>query len=229
MQDPAKRAAAEAAVALVQDDMLLGLGTGSTAWFAVEAVGRRVRQEGLRVRAVPTSIETMQHATELGIPLVELGSVAALDLAIDGADEIERGTLGLIKGLGGALLREKIVAQAARRFVVIGDAGKVVDQLGEHAALPVEVTQFAHEATARRLPGQAALRRRPDGTPFVTDNGNLIYDCGAPFVSAAPEAVAASLQEIAGVIGHGLFLGCTEAAMIGFSDGTVQVMRPEAP
>jgi ribose 5-phosphate isomerase A len=224
-QDAAKRAAADAAVALVEDGMLLGLGTGSTAWFAGEALGRRVREEGLRVTGVATSVATEQHAASLGIKLTGLADVAALDLAIDGADEMERGTLRLIKGLGGALLREKMVAQAARRFVVIGDPSKVVDRLGTHVPLPVEVTRFAHEATARRLPGRRVLRMK-DGSPYVTDNGNFIYDCfdlGRPF---DPGVLHIALCGVAGVVGHGLFLDGVEQAIIGQPDGSVQVLRP---
>ncbi len=225
-QDAAKRAAADAAVALVEDGMLLGLGTGSTAWFAGEALGRRVREEGLRVTGVATSVATERHAISLGIKLTGLADVAALDLAIDGADEVERGTLRLIKGLGGALLREKMVAQAARRFVVIGDPSKVVDQLGAHVPLPVEVTRFAHEATARRLPGRPVLRVGEGNEPYVTDNGNLIYDCFDLVPHADPGALHVTLCAIAGVVGHGLFLDGVEQAIIGLPDGSVQVLRP---
>jgi ribose 5-phosphate isomerase A len=224
-QDAAKRAAADAAVALVEDGMLLGLGTGSTAWFAGEALGRRVREEGLRITGVATSVATEQHAASLGIKLAGLADVAALDLAIDGADEMERGTLRLIKGLGGALLREKMVAQAARRFVVIGDPSKVVDRLGTHVPLPVEVTRFAHEATARRLPGRPALRMK-DGSPYVTDNGNFIYDCFDLGPDVDPGGLHIALCGVAGVVGHGLFLDGVEQAIIGQPDGSVQVLRP---
>ncbi len=206
--------------------MLLGLGTGSTAWFAVEALGRRVREEGLRVTGVPTSIVTEQHAASLAIPLTGLADVPALDLAIDGADEIERGTLRLIKGLGGALLREKMVAQAARRFVVVGDESKVVDRLGAHVPLPVEVIRFAHQATARRLPGRPVLRRSKDGEPYVTDNGNLIYDCFDLGPNVDPGTLRVALCAVAGVVGNGLFLDGVEQAIIGLPDGSVQILRP---
>ena len=225
--DAAKRAAGDAAASLVEDGMRLGLGTGSTAWFVVEALGRRVREDGLRVTGVPTSLATERHAASVGITLAELADLPGLDLAIDGADEIEEGTLRLIKGLGGALLREKMVAQAARRFVIVGDEGKVVRRLGEHAPLPVEVVRFAHAATARRLPGRPVLRER-DGAPFVTDNGNLIYDCFDFGPANDPEAVAAALGGIAGVVGHGLFLRGVEQAIIGLPDGgTRRVQRSE--
>ncbi len=224
--DPAKRAAGEAAAALVQDGMLLGLGTGSTAWFVVEALGRRVRQDGLRITGVPTSVATERHAASLGIPLADLDSVSALDLAIDGADEIEDGTLRLIKGLGGALLREKMVAEASKRFVIVADETKVVRRLGEHAPLPVEVVAFAHAATARRLPGRPVLREPQPGQPFVTDNGNLIYDCYDLKDLAEPEAIEAALGRVAGVVGHGLFLRGVEQAIIGLPDGGTRVMVP---
>ncbi|MBV9811418.1 MAG: ribose 5-phosphate isomerase A, partial [Acetobacteraceae bacterium] len=170
-EDAAKRAAGEAAAALVEHGMLVGLGTGSTARFVVAAIGRRVREEGLRITGVPTSAETERQAQALGILTTEPGA-DMLDLDIDGADEIERGTLRLIKGLGGALLREKIVRQSARRFVVIGDTSKPVAILGERAPLPVEVIRFGHRATARRieaLGGVPRLRAGPDGAPFATD------------------------------------------------------------
>ena len=224
--DAAKRAAGEAAAALVEDGMLLGLGTGSTAHFVVEALGRRVRQLGLRITGVPTSTATERHAASLGIPLADLAALPALDLAIDGADEIEEGTLRLIKGLGGALLREKMVAQAARRFVIVGDESKVVSRLGAHAPLPVEVVPFAHAAIARRLPGRPVLRETAPGTPFVTDNGNLIYDCFEFAASADPAALEAMLSGVAGVVGHGFFLRGVEQAIIGLPDGAARVMTP---
>ena len=142
--------------------MRLGLGTGSTMRHAVAALARRIAAEGLHVTCIPTSIETEQQARALGIPLADFAAIDRLDLAIDGADEVERGTLRLIKGLGGALLREKIVAQAAARFVILADASKVVDTLGARAPLPIEVTRFGHEQTARRiaaLGGAPTLRR----------------------------------------------------------------------
>jgi ribose 5-phosphate isomerase A len=207
--------------------MVLGLGTGSTMIFAVEALGRRVREEGLRVRGVATSVRTEEQASSLGIALTDFASVSALDLAIDGADEVETGTLRLIKGLGGALLREKIVAEAARRFVVVADSSKVVARLGEHAPVPVEVVRFGHEITARRLAelvGRPVLRRGRDGSPFATDNGNLIYDCHTgPVADAA--ALGAALRRIAGVVESGLFLEGVEQAIIGQPDGSVRVLR----
>ena len=165
--DGQKRAAAEAAVALVEDGMVLGLGTGSTMVFAVDALGAARARAGLAGARRPDLGRTEEQARALGIPLADFAAVSALDLAIDGADEVENGTLRLIKGLGGALLREKIVAEAARRFVVVADASKVVARLGERAPVPVEVVRFGHEvdgAAPRGLRGGA-------GAPFGLRRG----------------------------------------------------------
>ncbi len=224
-QDRAKQAAAVAAVALVEEGMRLGLGTGSTAWFVVEALAARIAREGLRITGVATSVATETHAGERGITLRDLSDLPELDLAIDGADEVERGTLHLTKGLGGALLREKMVAQAASRFVVVADPSKVVYRLNTQAPLPVEVVPFAHAATARRLPGRPVLREK-DGAPFHTDNGNVIYDCYD--LAEPPAAVEAALCRIAGVVGHGFFLTGVERAIIGHDDGTAEVLLPTA-
>ncbi len=223
--EAAKRAAGEAAAALVEDGMLLGLGTGSTVRFLVDAIGRRVREEGLRVTGVPTSVATATQASALGIPLAEPDQ--PLDLAIDGADEVERGTLRLIKGLGGALLREKIVAQLARRFVVVADAGKVVTVLGERAPLPVEVTRFGLAATTRRVAeagGRPALRLGAGGEPFATDGGNLILDCAGFAPIADPFTLARTLRAIAGVIETGLFLRIATEALIAHPDGRIETL-----
>ena len=157
-QDALKQAAAEAAVAQVRDGMKLGLGTGSTIAFALDALARRIRDESLRIAGIPTSRRTEARARELGIPLTSFAETEELDLAIDGADEVVEGSLALIKGLGGALLRERIVAAAAKRFIVIVDRSKVSDSFGSRAPIPVEVVPFGHEATARRLGRSAAAR-----------------------------------------------------------------------
>src|SRR6476660_4911524 len=170
-RDALKRAAAEAAVELVQDGMIVGLGTGSTAAFAVEALARRHRQ-GLRFVGIPTSQHTAAQATAAGIPLTSFAEHLQIDLTIDGADEVERGTLNLIKGLGGALLHEKIVAAATRRLAIVVDGTKLVDRLGTHAPVPVEVIAFGLEATRAALKVLGAstrLRQSPTGQPFVTD------------------------------------------------------------
>jgi ribose 5-phosphate isomerase A len=226
-EDPAKRAAGEAAAKLVEDGMRVGLGTGSTAFFVVAALGRRVAEEGLRITGVPTSNATAAQARDLGIPLSDPDG-HKLDLAIDGADEIEEGTLRLIKGLGGALLREKIVAQLARRFVIIGDESKVVRHLGDRAPLPVEVVRYGQEATAYRigeLGGAPKLRHDKFGDVFVTDGGNVIYDCSGFAPIGDPFTLQRDLKAIAGVVETGLFPGPVEQAIIGQSDGSVRVMR----
>ena len=223
--DPAKRAAGEAAAELVEDGMLVGLGTGSTAFFVVAALGRRV-QAGLRITGVPTSVQTEAQARSLGIALAEPGG-QALDLAIDGADEIERGTLRLIKGLGGALLREKIVAQLARRFVIIGDESKLVTSLGERAPLPVEVVRYGQLATAHRigaLGGAPKLRVDKAGDTFITDGGNVIYDCAGFAPIRDPFTLQRDLKSIAGVVETGLFPTGVERAIIGQPDGSVRVL-----
>jgi ribose 5-phosphate isomerase A len=225
VDDPAKRASGEAAALLVADGMRVGLGTGSTAHFVVAALGRRVA-EGLRITGVPTSEQTAAQATALGIPLAE-PTGQALDLAIDGADEIEISTLRLIKGLGGALLREKIVAQLARRFVIIGDESKLVATLGEHAPLPVEVVRYGQLATAHRialLGGDPKLRLDKSGAPFLTDGGNVIYDCRGFAPIRDPFTLQRDLKAIAGVVETGLFLTGVERAIIGLADGSVRVI-----
>ena len=223
--DAAKHAAGEAAAALVQDGMVVGLGTGTTMHHAVAALGRR----RLRIIGVPTSRETEALATQLGITVAE-PSTAPIDLALDGADEIETGTLRLIKGHGGALLREKIVAEASRRFVVVADASKVVSRLGMLAPLPVEVERFGHVATAHRVAALGCvptLRRGADAKPVVTDGGNFLLDCAGFAPILDPFTLERGLRAIAGVIGTGLFLLPVEQALVGMDDGSVQVLRPQ--
>ena len=227
-QDAAKQAAAEAAAALVRDGMVLGLGTGSTVAFLLAALGRRAKVEGLRISGVPTSHRTAAEAVRLGIPLLDLAADTRIDLAIDGADEVECGSLALIKGLGGALLREKIVAGVAARFVIIADDGKAVDQLGQISPIPVEVVSFGHEVTAKRLAalgGKPELRRDANGAPYVSDGGNILYDCHgfAPITDAA--GLAAELDETVGVIEHGLFVGMASEAYIADTAGAVRILR----
>lgn len=226
--DSAKRAAAEAAAALVEPGMVVGLGSGSTLAFVVQALGRRVREDGLRIVGIPTSTGTEALALAAGIPLIEL-DVTPIDLAIDGADEVETGTLRLIKGLGAALLREKIVVQASKRFVVVADASKIVAILGEKAPLPVEVVQFAHRRTMHRLAdlgGKPVLRLDKTGAPVVTDGGNVIYDCGGFAPIRDPFTLQRQLKAMAGVVESGLFLDCAEQAIIGAADGSFSIMWP---
>ena len=225
MTDLAKQAIAAPAASLVQDGMRVGLGTGSTMRFVLEALAALVRDRGLRFTGIPTSQATATLAQQLGLTLAGLDG--ALDLAIDGADEIERGTLRLVKGLGGALLREKIVAESSRRFVVVAGDDKLVDRLGTRAKLPVEVEPFGHFALAPRLAATGCvptLRRAADGEAFVTDGGHFVYDCAFGAIGD-PFTLERRLRAMAGVIGTGLFLGPVEQALIGHADGSVSVLR----
>src|SRR5580658_9830357 len=186
-----KAAAAESAAAQVMDGMIIGLGSGSTAALAVSALGRRVR-EGLRIVGIPTSESTAAQARALRIPLTSLAEVTQIDMTIDGADEVEEGSLNLIKGLGGALLREKIIASATRRFVIVVDDRKLVTHLGARGPVPVEVVPFGWQATARELLDLGAkpvLRRNPDGDPFISDGGHNILDCAFGSI-ASPDSLA---------------------------------------
>ncbi|HWS87312.1 MAG TPA: ribose-5-phosphate isomerase RpiA [Pyrinomonadaceae bacterium] len=216
----AKQRAGFKAAELVEDGMRVGLGTGTTAYWLVERLAARVRDEGLRVRCVPTSRRTEEQARASGLTLVTLGEVGELDIAIDGADEIGPG-LALIKGGGGALLREKLVAAAARRFVVIADKAKRVETLGRFP-LPVEVVQFGWEVTARRVSGvvnvEPVLRRDRDGEPFVTDNGNFILDfrCGEIH---DPARLERELKSLTGVVESGLFVRLARLAILADEEG----------
>ncbi|MBL8771832.1 MAG: ribose-5-phosphate isomerase RpiA [Phenylobacterium sp.] len=222
--DAQKRAAGEAAAALVQDGMVVGLGTGSTAAWFVRALAAR----GLDIVGVPTSKATAELAASLGIRLGELGETRAIDLTVDGADEIGPG-LALIKGGGGALLREKLVWEASRSCVVIADAAKQVKTLGKFA-LPVEVTAFGHKTVQARICdvlaefeiGIAPMLRRRDGEPVTTDGGNLIYDAACGTI-AEPAALAAALKSVTGVVDHGLFLDLADRALVGTPDGVVEL------
>lgn len=221
--DEQKRAAGSAAADLVESGMLVGLGSGSTAAFFVAALAARLQRGELqRVRGVPTSEATARQARAGGIELVEL-TEEGLDLAVDGMDEVTA-DLDVVKGLGGALLREKIVAAAARHYVLIGDNSKVVDHLGQRSPVPVEVAIFGWRHTRAALSELAAEAnlRLADGAPFVTDNGNHIVDChlSGPF---APGALAATLEAVPGVVGHGLFLGLTDEALIAADDGLTRL------
>ncbi len=226
-RDVLKRAAAEAAVALVQDDMVVGLGTGSTASFAVEALGRRHR-EGLRFVGIATSERTAAQAKAAGIPLTTFAEHRMIDLTIDGADEVEQGTLNLIKGLGGALLREKIVAAASRRLAIVVDGAKLVTRLGTHAPVPVEVVPFGLEATREALEvlgASARLRLAPSGQPFVTDGGNRILDCGFSAI-ADPARLEERIRRVVGVIECGLFVGRAHMVFVADAAGVRRLDSP---
>lgn len=202
--------------------MRLGLGTGSTADQLLDALGEALSTGALEdVAGVPTSERTAERARRAGIPLVSLEDCPELDLAIDGADEFDP-DLELIKGLGGALLREKMIAQAARAFLVMVDDSKRVGRLGEKAPLPVEVVPFmvrAHEPFLRALGADPVLRRSGDGAPFRTDNGNLILDCRFAQGIADPAGLERVLQRRAGVVESGLFVGMTTEVHVAGPDG----------
>ena len=212
-----KQRAAEAAIQFVQSGMVIGLGTGSTADQFLQALAAALKQGKLRdVRGVPTSRHSQQRAGQLGIPLVSLPDYPRPDVTIDGADEVAP-NLDLIKGLGGALLREKIVAQNSARLIIIADAGKSVTKLGARSMLPVEVTAFAHEIHEpflRTIGASPNLRLDPGGSPFVTDNGNYIYDCRFPNGIDNPGELDAALRARAGIVETGLFLGMASIALI---------------
>ncbi len=212
--DTDKALAAAAAVAEVRDGMLVGLGTGSTATHAIRALGERVAV-GLGIRAVATSRASDILARQLGIAMLDFADVPRVDLTIDGADEIDP-RLFAVKGAGGAMLREKVVAAASDRMVVIADASKRVAAIGA-ARVPVEILPFAH-ASLMAVLGEGAVLRMRDSVPYVTDNGNWIADCRLDLDD--PEKTAAWLDGIPGVLGHGLFLRDVDAAYIA-DDGVV--------
>jgi ribose 5-phosphate isomerase A len=219
-RDALKRAAAEAAVQLVKQDMIVGLGTGSTAAFAIEALAMRYRQ-GLRFVGIPTSQRTAAQATAAGIPLTSIGDHLQIDLTIDGADEVERGTLNLIKGLGGALLHEKIVAAASHRLAIVVDGTKLVDRLGTHAPVPVEVVGFGLEATKAALEVLGAstrLRLSPTGQPFVTDSGNRIIDCDFGSIGD-PARLEDRIRRVIGVVESGLFISRADPVFVADAAG----------
>ena len=222
--DAQKKAAALRALDFVEDGMALGLGTGSTAEHFVHGLAGRVR-EGLKVRCVPTSDRTDALARKLGLAVTDLDDMPHLDLTIDGADELDA-RLRLIKGGGGALLREKIVASASRRMIVIADASKKVDTLGRFP-LPVEVVPFGARVTAEKLVAVAKdhgcageISRRADqyGEPFLTDSNNFIYDCAFGRIKD-PEGLALALNALPGVVDNGLFIGMASLAIVGGPDG----------
>jgi ribose 5-phosphate isomerase A len=218
--DTYKRSAAERALSYVGAGMKLGLGTGTTAEIFLELLAERKRS-GLKIIGAATSKRTEAKALALGIPLRELNDLAPLDLAIDGADEADR-ELNLIKGGGGALLREKIVAASARKMIVIADSSKLVQTLGRFP-LPVEVTPFGYATTAQRIRNAAAALGYDDVTPrfregFLTDSGNVIYDCPFGAIRDA-RLLALTLNAIPGVVDHGLFLNLASMLVIAGADG----------
>ncbi len=223
-QDDLKRAAADKALELVRDGMLLGLGSGTTARYFIEGVGRLVA-DGLKVRGVPTSRATAELAAANGIAVVE-EIVGQVDLAVDGADEVDP-SLSLIKGRGGALFREKLVAAASKRFVIVVDDSKVVERLGV-GVLPVEVLPFLWRTTAERLAVLCSGLKVRGGEedPYVTDNGNLILDLSFEDGIADASSLGSSLKAVTGVVEHGLFIGMTDECIVGGPNGSRVLSRP---
>lgn len=212
--------AAKAAAALVESGMVAGLGSGSTAALVIRALGERIEAEGLKIVGVPTSVATAELARDMNIPLRELDDVDTLDVSLDGADEIDP-AFRMIKGRGGALLREKIVASFARWRVTVVTPEKRVAKLGVLAAVPVEVGTRHVEGRLRDLGARTALRQRPDGSPYLTDGGNKIIDCHfAPDVD--PTRIDAALKSVVGVFETGLFIGLCDLLIVGGADGVEQ-------
>jgi ribose 5-phosphate isomerase A len=223
LTDELKQAAAEKALELVQDGMLVGLGSGTTARYFTQGLGRLVA-DGMKVRGVPSSRETAELAAELGIPIVT-EIVGQIDLAVDGADEVDA-ALNLIKGRGGALFREKIVAAASKRFVVVVDESKLVKELGV-GVLPVEVLPFLWRTTAERLTslGVSLVVRGGEETPYITDNGNLILDVTVEGGIRKPADLGMELKKTLGVVEHGLFVGMTDTVIVAGPEGPKAIGR----
>jgi len=225
--DPAREAASAAAAELVEPGMALGLGSGRAVWRVVDRLAERW-PEGPPVEVVAASRDTEARLREIGLAPRELDGQLRLDLALDGADEVDP-ELRLIKGGGGALLREKLVVAAAERFVVVAEAAKRVGRLGEGFRLPVEVVRFAWRDTRRRLAGllpDSELRTDQQGAPFVTDEGHLLLDCALP-AGADPDTLDRELEQVPGVVEHGLFIGLAERALLGTPEGGVEVLRAD--
>jgi ribose 5-phosphate isomerase A len=218
-QDKLKRIAAARAVEEVEDGMVIGLGSGSTAGFAVEALGARVAS-GLRISGIATSERTARLAQRFGVPLTSFAEHRRIDLTIDGADEVERNTLHLVKGLGGALLREKIVAAASARMIAVVDESKLVDRLGSRGLLPVVIVRFGWPTALDRLTaaGMKPRLRKTGSEPFLTDDGHYLADCTVTGIPD-PAALERRLTTLIGVVESGLFVGLASKVIVGGVDG----------
>ncbi len=222
--DQEKEAAARASLQFIQDGQVVGLGTGSTAAYFIKLLGEKVKS-GLRIRGIPTSDRSGQLATTLGIPLITLDDCQEIDVTVDGADEVDP-QLRLIKGGGGAMLREKIVASATKKLVIVADGTKQVPRLGKFP-LPVEVIRFAQALVRKRieaLGAQVTLRTNPDGSPYVTDENNHILDCRFGEIQD-PDHLAPQLSEMAGVVEHGLFIGMASVVLFARGNEIVELKR----
>ncbi|MEK4251775.1 ribose-5-phosphate isomerase RpiA [Paenibacillus sp. FSL W7-1287] len=219
----AKRIAAERAVDYIQNDMIVGLGTGSTAYWAIQKLGSKI-QEGLNIRAIATSKQSEELAEKLRIPMISFSEISEIDITIDGADEVDD-RFNLIKGGGGALLREKIVAAATKEFIVVVDESKVVKHLGKFP-LPIEIVKFGYEITIRKLQqlGCEPDLRKLNNEAFVTDNGNYIVDCKFAKIEN-PENLHHSINLIPGVVDNGLFIDMTKKVIVGYKNGEVKEIQ----
>lgn len=225
--EAAKRKAAQWAASQIEDGMAVGLGSGTTSALVIEEVGRRVAA-GLRITAIATSEQSHRQAVSLGIPMTDFARQPHLDITIDGADEVEQGTLNLIKGHGGALLREKIVAMASSRLLIAVDPRKLVTTLGSIFTVPVEIVPFGWETTTARLRDYGffpELRVNDDTKPYVTDGHHYILHCSLPKSGLTPEQAAEAFNQTVGVVEHGLFLGMASRVVIGSADG-IQILEP---
>jgi len=225
-QEEMKRIAAEKAVDLIENDMIVGLGTGSTVKYALKKIGTRV-SEGLKIKGIPTSNETKKLALKYNIPLTTLDEHPEIDITIDGADEIDS-DLNLIKGGGGALTREKIIAFHSKKLVIIVDDSKVVKSLGIDFALPVEIVKFGWEATKKTLETFECIcsLRKIFEDPFITDNGNYIIDCEFDRIPD-PEDLEQKLNMIPGVVENGLFIGLAHKAIVGGTQGIMTLEKEQ--
>lgn len=220
----AKRRAAIEAVKNIKDGFIVGLGSGSTAAYAIEEIGRRVREEGLKILGIPTSHQALILAIKNGIPITTLHEHPIIDLTIDGADQIDP-NLNLIKGMGGALTREKIIASSSKNFIIVADERKLVNKLGGAQPLPIEILPFAQPLVTLKimeLGGEPRLRRVGENTPYVTDNGNFILDVNFGIIEN-PAELNYKLKVIPGVIETGLFIGMAHTAYVGTRTGVKKI------
>ncbi len=216
VENAKRRAAVEAVNSEVRDGFVIGLGSGSTVKYAIEEIGRRIREAGLKVLGIPSSYQSLLLAVRYGIPTTTLHEHPTVDLTIDGADQIDP-NLNLIKGMGGALTREKILAASSRKLIIIADERKLVDQLGGGQPLPIEILPFAEPfvtAKIREIGGDPCLREIKAGWPYITDNGNFILDAGFGIVEN-PKKLNEELKMIPGVVETGLFVGMVQSAYVG--------------